>query len=118
VGETIGYTIVSMMFVLILIAAAGADAAGATGWTGPLRFRPLRAVGKYSYAMYVFHKPLHDYIGRPVVVALNVDAAHSVLLNAAYIVAGAIVTFAAAFVSWHLFEKYFLRMKRLFEAKS
>lgn len=114
VGETIGYTIVSLIFVLILIAAAGADASGATGWVAPLRARPLRAVGKYSYAMYVFHKPLHDYVGKPLVVALNIDASHTIILNLVYIITGMMVTFAAAFISWHLFEKHFLQMKRFF----
>ncbi|MBL0123509.1 MAG: hypothetical protein IPP88_12505 [Betaproteobacteria bacterium] len=112
VGETIGYTIVSLIFVLFLVAAAGADAAGASGWSAGLRLRPLRAIGKYSYAMYVFHKPLHDYVGRPLVVALNFDASHSILLNTVYVTAGIIVTFTAALISWHLFEKHFLRMKR------
>ena len=114
VGETIGYTIVALMFVLLLMAAAGADAAGASGWADLLRLRPLRAVGKYSYAMYIFHKPLHDYVGKPMVMSLNPQVTQSVLANVAYIAVGIVVTFAAAFVSWHLFEKHFLQMKRLF----
>ena len=114
VGETIGYTIVSLMFVLLLIAAAGADIAGSSGWAVALRLRPLRALGKYSYAMYVFHKPLHDYVGKPLVVALNLNATQSVTVNLSYIAVGVIATFAMAFISWHLFEKHFLKLKRFF----
>ena len=114
IGETIGYTMVSLMFVLILVAAAGADAAGASGWVGALRLRPLRALGKYSYAIYVFHKPMHDLVGKPLVLALNPYASQSVLMNMGYVTVGTMVTFAMAFISWHLFEKRFLRMKRFF----
>ncbi len=113
-GETIGYTIVSLMFVLFLIAAAGADTAGSSGWVRALRFPPLRTLGKYSYAMYVFHKPLHDYAGRPLVAAMQLDVSKSVALAASYIVIGIVVTFAIAVVSWHLYEKHFLSLKRFF----
>ena len=64
--------------------------------------------------MYIFHKPLHDYVGKPMVMSLNPQVTQSVLANVAYIAVGIVVTFAAAFVSWHLFEKHFLQMKRLF----
>lgn len=114
VGETIGYTIVSLMFVLLLIAAAGADIAGSSGWAVALRWRPLRALGKYSYAMYVFHKPLHDYVGKPLVVVLNLNTTQSVTMNLLYIAVGVIATFTMAFISWHLFEKHFLKLKRFF----
>ncbi len=117
VGETIGYTIVSLMFVLLLVAAAGADATRSTGWSAALRWRPLRAMGKYSYAIYVFHKPLHDYVGKPLVIALIPDVKQSVLLSAIYVVVVSVVTFAMAFVSWHLFEKQFLNLKTRFAAR-
>ena len=113
-GETIGYTIVSLIFMLFLIAAAGADMAGSSGWGRALRFPPLRMLGKYSYAMYVFHKPLHDYVGRPLVAAMHLDVSASVPLAATYIVIGIVVTFAVAFVSWHVYEKHFLNLKRFF----
>jgi peptidoglycan/LPS O-acetylase OafA/YrhL len=114
VGATVGYTLVSLIFVLLLVAVAGADVAGARGWPSLFRFAPLRTLGKYSYAMYVFHKPLHDYLGKPLVAAFRPDLPGSVLLCVAYIAGGVLVSLAVAWVSWHLYEKHFLRLKRRF----
>lgn len=117
VGETVGYSVVALMSVLLLTAAACADTVGASGWAAALRVRPLRAMGKYSYAMYVLHKPIHDYLGKPLVAALGLKVAHSVFANAAYVVIGTVVTFAAAVASWNLLEKHFLKLKRFFVPK-
>jgi peptidoglycan/LPS O-acetylase OafA/YrhL len=116
-GETIGYTFASVMFVLLLLAVACADIAGTSHWASAFRARPLRSIGKYSYAMYVLHKPMHDYLGKPLVAALKLDLSRSVPGSVAYIIVGILVTFAAAVASWHLFEKHFLRMKRFFAPK-
>lgn len=116
-GETIGYTFVSLMFVLLLIAAAGAELAANSRWITLLKWPPLCAIGKYSYAMYIFHKPLHDLVGKPFVVALEPGITTSTLLNLGYTAAGIAVIFAAAFVSWHLFEKHFIQLKRYFVPK-
>jgi len=117
VGETVGYTIVALIFVMLIIAAVGAEAVAASGWVTVLRWRPLRVLGKYSYAMYVFHKLLHDHMGKPLVAALDFNAAGSIWRNVAYVGTGVLVTFAVAFVSWHIYEKHFLRMKRFYAAK-
>ncbi|MEP7156250.1 MAG: acyltransferase [Betaproteobacteria bacterium] len=116
-GETVGYTFISLEFVLLLIAAVCAESEDARGWVRVLRWGPLRAVGKYSYAMYLFHKPLHDYVGRPLVTALGFDVAGSVMRNAAYMLVATLVTFALAVLSWHLFEKHFLKLKIYFAAR-
>jgi peptidoglycan/LPS O-acetylase OafA/YrhL len=56
-------------------------------------------VGKYSYAMYVFHLPIWIFLERYMpgnnwIIALSFTS-----------------TFLLAYLSYHLFEKYFLRMK-------
>jgi peptidoglycan/LPS O-acetylase OafA/YrhL len=72
----------------------------------------LQAIGKYSYAIYVFHSlillatvrlfsPLvyvPAFIAKPVAVFWTLSA-----------------SFAAAWLSYHLYEKHFLRLKRFFE---
>jgi len=78
--------------------------------------RTLRFMGRYSYAMYV----LHEFVlwgvntvapwtvSPPAVLGSRVPLSLAVLL----IVTG--VTIALSLVSWHLYEKQFLKLKRYF----
>jgi len=89
---------------------------GARGWAGVLRAPPLRLLGRYSYAMYIFHKPLHDLLGKPLLQSLGWYEHAGPALATGYIVAGTLATLALAMLSYHLFEKHFLGMKRWFVA--
>jgi len=109
-----GYTIMA-------IGWGGLVAAGATAVRGtiPARLlgaRWLRALGKYSYAMYVFHVPIWAHV-QPLVFPGNrvpaVLGSH-VLPSVALGVLCGLLTFAAALVSWNLYEKQFLKLKRYF----
>ena len=111
-GATVGYTFLSITFALAVLAAAQADLGRpAASW---LRARPLRALGKYSYGMYVFHKPLHDAIGKPLLSRLPIDASRSVAASCVYVACGLGATFVAAFLSYNCFESWFLRLKTRF----
>jgi peptidoglycan/LPS O-acetylase OafA/YrhL len=125
IGATIGYTIVALAFVLLLVAIVGAEmasapvtAAGAPRLTRVLRFGPLRAVGRYSYAMYVFQYPLNHYVGRPAMVGLGVDLNGSLAATVIYSLALILLTFLVAIASWHLFEKRFLNLKGRYAPRS
>lgn len=68
----------------------------------------LRAFGKYSYAIYVFHVfllplilPLRDRWGLP-----------------AFTVVFLALSYSAGWLSWHSYEKYFLRLKRRFPTET
>ena len=66
----------------------------------------LRWFGKYSYAIYLFHLPVYIFIAR--LDFFNngpADKTWSLALVAF------IVTCAASFASYHLLEKYFLKLK-------
>jgi peptidoglycan/LPS O-acetylase OafA/YrhL len=73
-----------------------------------LELRPIRALGKYSYGLYVLHQPMimvARYTFR--VPDANVDAGGrftAIMLP---------IVFLAAYASYHLFEKHFLRLKRV-----
>jgi len=73
----------------------------------------LRWLGKYSYALYVLHVPLAFLILRPAMPGIS-----SVPLLAEFelffLYFG--VSIAAAFLSWHFYEKHFLRLKRYFQS--
>ena len=78
--------------------------------------RALRSVGKYSYGTYVYHAfvfgGIHYYMGpwRAGLSGWRLAGLASLELALAF---GA--TFASAWLSWHLYEKQFLKLKRFFE---
>jgi peptidoglycan/LPS O-acetylase OafA/YrhL len=83
------------------------------GWFGHSAF--LRFFGKYSYGLYVWHglalpflqgyltPRMTDLLGSPLLVVV-VQTAVSIA-----------ITLAVALLSWHLYEKQFLKLKRFFE---
>ena len=68
----------------------------------------LRAYGKYSYGIYVLHVILLPYI-----VFLK-----GPLGRVGYTLFVMMVSFVAAWLSWHLYEVHFLRLKRFFPSDS
>lgn len=107
---TVGLTVLAVFFAGLLVLAVRAAEGGRLRRL--LENRALTAVGKYSYAIYVFHSlilvatvSLFPSLSRlPVFVAKP--------LTAVWVLAA---SFAAAWLSYHLFEKHFLRLKRFFE---
>jgi peptidoglycan/LPS O-acetylase OafA/YrhL len=81
-----------------------------------LESRFMRALGKYSYGLYVFHHPLL-YLLPPaqLSVALHTYIDSDALARIAAILGVLAVCGAAAVASWHLFEQPILRMKDRFE---
>ena len=91
--QLIGYTLNGVFWAGILLYYAGQHA------KPHLVANILAFIGKYSYAMYVFHLPiwilLEKYLpGRNWTV-----------------VSAFMITFLLAYFSYHFYEKYFLRMK-------
>lgn len=74
----------------------------------------LLSFGKYSYAIYLAHVP----IGRLVELGFKPNeflVGGSILpALAAFIFAGGAVSWFVSWLSWHLFEKHFLALKRFF----
>ncbi len=105
--QTYGYTLFGVAFAALVLDAALAPAGDrvVSAWS----LAPLRAVGRYSYAMYVFHTPLHLLVGLPLVAGRGKPG---LALALGYVVGMTAVTFVAALLSFHLFEKHFLALKK------
>jgi peptidoglycan/LPS O-acetylase OafA/YrhL len=71
---------------------------------------PLRAIGRYSYAIYLFHLPIIRYSALHYMPLLKWGQTR----HAIFFVSSFAAAFVAAFLSWHLFEKHFLKLKSLF----
>jgi len=119
-GQTLGYSWLACAFAVAVLAAActGRPGSEVPWWERALKTEPLRTLGKYSYAMYVFHKPLHDWIGKPVLRHFALVTAPSSTNAVAYFLIATLTTLAAAVVSYHSFEKHFLVMKRRLVAEA
>ena len=76
--------------------------------------RPLRYFGKYSYGIYVFQPLFIDAFvrARAADPSGGMETPTAVAVRAVTIV---VMSMLAAWLSWHLFEKHFLKMKRHFE---
>jgi peptidoglycan/LPS O-acetylase OafA/YrhL len=77
--------------------------------------RPLAWVGKYSYALYVFHMPVHLVLSHYADHTLSngtPSARFAMLIG--YVAAVFIVSMILALISWHLLEHPMLSLKRYF----
>jgi peptidoglycan/LPS O-acetylase OafA/YrhL len=76
----------------------------------------LRTIGRYSYAMYVFHWPVATWLASDTGLAewpptmLGSHLPGKLLFGAV----AAAMTFAAAWLSWQLYESQFLKLKERF----
>lgn len=97
-----------------LVAMAIAARAGGT-WQRLLSRGPLQAIGRCSYAIYVLHLPLAYVLDRSNLLSRGyfdqwID--HRLLAELAYSTAMILVSIGAGMLSWHLYEKQFLKLRR------
>ncbi|HBE68809.1 MAG TPA: hypothetical protein DDW52_11745, partial [Planctomycetaceae bacterium] len=83
-----------------------------------LEVTPLRWLGRYSYAMYVFQSPLIPLAEPWIGPARLTEWLGLFVGSLVYMLLMLSLTFALAVVSWHLFEKHFLGLKRYFPTSS
>jgi peptidoglycan/LPS O-acetylase OafA/YrhL len=108
--QTVGYTLLSLAFALIILLAALPTTGVLQILMRVLACTPLRYIGRYSYGMYVFHLPLHVFFGAEIMhrIAPHPTAAQAL----AYTTVMMGVAFVVAALSYELFERQFLKLKR------
>jgi peptidoglycan/LPS O-acetylase OafA/YrhL len=113
-GETFGYSLLAVSSGAFVLWAAIADAGPSHRAARLLSWAPLRSVGRYSYAIYIFHNLLHQLVGEPWLVA-RFGKPPPLPIVFLYALAIFAASYAAAVCSWHGLEKHFLKLKRFFE---
>ena len=105
---TVGQSMLSVACAIVIFSVA----TGTAGRWQPIFTWPfLVTVGKYSYGMYVIHLGIDLLWRAPIVERLAWTGS---LRPAAYMIVIVAFSFGAAFLSYHLVEKHFLRLKRWF----
>lgn len=114
--QTYGHTLLALLAAAVILdlarAPTGDRVAGLFSWA------PLRRVGAYSYSAYVIHKPLHAYVGQPLLqhAGWSERGASSWVFALVYFALASILTLAVSAASYHAFEMPFLKLKRYFVA--
>jgi Predicted acyltransferases len=106
------YFSVAVFYGCLLVVALCAT----TSRTGRLlRSRFLRFYGRYSYALYVIHLPAMSILGHLGIYPDRLSAGGSDLVGEIlYILIVTPIVTLLAWLSWHLLEKHFLKLKRNF----
>lgn len=108
--QTVGYTLLSIAFAFLLLwsvlPARGVLRLGQR----MLQLSPLRLIARYSYGMYVFHLPLHVFVFGPLLHRLVPHVTPAIALT--YSTAMIVISFGIAALSYELFERRFLSLKR------
>jgi peptidoglycan/LPS O-acetylase OafA/YrhL len=111
--QTVGYSLIAVLYasLLALIVTSASPGLNRVGEAAP-----LRVFGKYSYGIYLLHRPVIQIVERtgfapalfPIVIGSTLPAQIAFTL---VVVSGSLLVAA---LSWHLFEARLLRLKRNF----
>lgn len=110
------------VFAYSALALTGASLIGvalspATAIARALRWRVLRFFGQYSYGLYVLHQMVAAAVEHRFGQLLRASLSpHKALLHIVFLCIVLLITIPLAMLSYHFFERPFLRLKRLFDA--
>jgi peptidoglycan/LPS O-acetylase OafA/YrhL len=118
--STLIFTVVAAFFAALLVKAISPGPTGVGRATAALfGSRPLRTAGKYSYGWYVFHFPIWTWsLGLAISMPQFYGFRQSVAFAPVLIASNFVVSFAAAYTSYHLYEKHFLKLKKYFPERA
>ncbi|MBI3466482.1 MAG: acyltransferase [Planctomycetes bacterium] len=107
---TLGIAALAVFFASLIVLAL--NAAPRSWLRRAFECQALRSIGVYSYAIYIFHA---------LILLLTVESAQPLphlpqyLANPLFSIWILVASFVTAWLSYHLFERHFLQLKRLFE---
>jgi len=109
-------SLVAVLWAAVLVATVTA-AEGSFCWA-LVNSAVLRSFGKYSFALYLFHGHLNQVLYR---LGFDLEGGNAKLVAGSilpwqllYIGVAIGISYVLAYLSWHLYEKHFLRLKVLF----
>ncbi len=111
-----GYSLIGIFFAASLARVVLGAQRGS--WLSRAFCNPaLRTLGKYSYGIYVFHGLLLLQLSRIVPMAWLYEKTGRYVISAVlHLCIASCVSVLIAWVSWHAYEKHFLKLKRYFES--
>jgi peptidoglycan/LPS O-acetylase OafA/YrhL len=109
-GFSLAYTVFALLFGALIMAAITVEPRSWAGRLANARF--LQFCGKYSYGWYVFQGTLEPIL-QNWITAYDIEPwlSGAVLGRMLYIALGGFISLALAVLSWHLYEKHFLKLK-------
>lgn len=117
VVQTVGYSLLGLFFGAVLIRAILASPDSLFGRI--FNSLGLQFFGKYSYGIYVIHGLIHPLLHHHLPpAAMPKGGGMFFLALAGRIALGTAVSVAGALLTWHLYEKHFLKLKRFFEYRA
>ncbi len=107
-------TLIAMIFALLMILVMVASPRSILGLV--FNHPVMRSLGKYSYGIYVFHAmitgPFDRWLPLRDIQIFYGNFAVAVVVRMLFL---GMVSYAIAWLSWHLYEKHFLNLKRFFD---
>ncbi len=111
--QVVGYLLLDVVFGSLLVLAVASPPSGLLSLA--LGARPLRWLGRYSYGLYVFNSIfILAAEGTALLPRLASWCGSATLGGLLYVVAASACTLGSAWLSWNLFERHFLKLKRFF----
>jgi len=110
--QTIGHLILAIFFALVILACVANCGSWNLQLQKFLRMATLRSVGKYSYGMYVLHFPIVQGMTK---LLPQFQSQFGKFYSIPLVAIITLLTYIAGALSYHLMEKHFLGLKRLFQ---
>jgi len=110
--QVIGQSLIALLSASLIAFAVEDGPGAARRLQAFLSIDGLRTLGKYSYAMYLFHQPIQQFL-TPILgdQVRGADTPWRLARLSIYLLLVLLLTFLAALVSWRVIEKPFLDLK-------